>query len=302
MLSAVPLVLFGGSVTTLGAGMAVEGWLVAEGHFLLFFPVESWFRDVGTFVEHTHRLFGVLVGLCAIATVVTTWRLDARRAARALSVIALLAVCGQGALGGFRVLEDSPSLAFLHGAVAQAVFALLFACAVYLSPRWRAEAAPRRRATRLPALAVATVGLVLAQSTLGAWYRHSLRPTPVEDAGARLWIHVAGAVLVFVAVTALARAVKRGAAHAAPGAAREALTRTARGMHALLGVQVLLGLLAWLGYRPDAIGPLEWGLSIAHVLCGALLLATCTAGAMWLRRAFAADGVPALEPSLGGAA
>ena len=37
---AVPLVLFGGSVTTLGAGMAVDGWLVAEGHFLLFFPLE----------------------------------------------------------------------------------------------------------------------------------------------------------------------------------------------------------------------------------------------------------------------
>ena len=128
-LAAVPLVLFGGSVTTIGAGMAVDGWLVAEGHFLLFFPVEQWFHDTATFVEHTHRLFGVLVGIFALASVVASF-LRERPAARVLSLGALIAVCAQGTLGGLRVLEDDSELAFLHGALAQAVFALLCAHAL----------------------------------------------------------------------------------------------------------------------------------------------------------------------------
>ena len=62
VVAAIPLLLFGGSVTSLEAGMAIDGWLVLErgrgDHFLFFYPVEKWFRDVGTFVEHSHRLCG----------------------------------------------------------------------------------------------------------------------------------------------------------------------------------------------------------------------------------------------------
>ena len=65
LLAALPLVLFGGTVTTLRAGMAIDGWFVLEpgrgDHFLLAYPLEKWLRDPGTFTEHTHRLFGVLV-------------------------------------------------------------------------------------------------------------------------------------------------------------------------------------------------------------------------------------------------
>ena len=147
-LCAVPLLLFGGSVTTLGAGMAVDGWLVAEGHFLLFFPAEKWFRDTATFVEHTHRLFGVLVGLCALACVACAWFGEERRNARLAALAALLAVCAQGALGGLRVLENDPGLAFLHGALAQLVFAILCVNAVLFSAGWRAE---RPRAPAAPA-------------------------------------------------------------------------------------------------------------------------------------------------------
>src|SRR6188508_97685 len=118
LLSAVPLVLFGGSVTTLGAGMSVDGWLIAEGHFLLFFPLDSWLRDTATFVEHTHRLFGVLVGFCALGACARAWvaRPGPNPFIGALaSTLALLMVCAQGALGGLRVLADSSDLAFVHG-------------------------------------------------------------------------------------------------------------------------------------------------------------------------------------------
>jgi len=147
-LFALPLVLFGGSITTIGAGMAVEGWLVAEGHFLVFFPVEEWFRDVGTFVEHTHRLWGVLVGLCCLGAVFAAWRAGAGLGA---ALVALVAVCVQGTIGGMRVEENSPQLAFLHGVFGQVTFATLLACALVLSRRWRSAGTPtmqpfRRRA------------------------------------------------------------------------------------------------------------------------------------------------------------
>lgn len=295
-LATIPLVLFGGSVTTLGAGMAVEGWLIAEGHFLLVFPVDKWFRDVGTFVEHTHRLFGVLVGLFLLGCVLTTWLRDRRAVARASATLALLAVCGQGLLGGLRVLENDPELAFVHGALAQAVFALLCVNAAILSPAWRsageaetADADVRRLRT------AATVALlvVYGQVVLGAWYRHGLRPAPVVGHEWRFALHGLGAVAVLAALAAVAR---RGAGLRERGALPGPLDRWLARLPIVVMVQLLLGGLAWAGFRPGAIGPAEWALSIAHVLGGGLLLVNCALVWAWAWRA------PAGEPVLSGAA
>jgi len=268
--SAVPLVLFGGTVTTLGAGMAVDGWLIAEGHFLAFFPVDKWFRDLPTFVEHTHRLFGMLVGLCALAGVGAAWRQGRR--ARGWALVTLLAVIGQGALGGLRVLENSPELAFVHGAVAQAVFALLCLNAFTQARGGRAQplldAAPLAAARALRTTALLALALLYAQVVLGAWYRHGLRPEPVAGHLARLALHGLGAVVV---LGALALLVRRGAQLCRAGGASPELERALAWLPRLLLVQLVLGGLAWAGFRPGAIGPAEWLLSIAHVLGGALL-------------------------------
>jgi cytochrome c oxidase assembly protein subunit 15 len=279
-LAAVPLVLFGGSVTTLGAGMAVEGWLVAEGHFLVFFPIESWFRDTATFVEHSHRLFGVLVGLFCIATVAATFRCDRRRRARFLALGALAAVCAQGTVGGFRVLENSPDLAFLHGALAQAVFALLLCTATYLAPRW-IERARSREPRAYPAdvrrLATLATVAIYVQIVLGAWYRHALRPEAQPEATPRFLAHALGALVVLGAIAALAAALAR---LGTPAAQRDR-TRLVR----LIGAQMLLGVLALVGYREGAVGPLEWTLAILHVLGGGLLLYQAAAIRMQAARA-----------------
>jgi cytochrome c oxidase assembly protein subunit 15 len=288
--SAVPLVLFGGSVTTLGAGMAVDGWLVAEGHFLLLFPVESWFRDTATFVEHSHRLFGVLVGLFSVAAVVASFasrRTDAL--ARSLAVAALLLVCGQGALGGFRVLENAPQLAFLHGAAAQAVFAVLCASALVQTRAFKdgpdRTGEGERAGLGLRVLALAATLAVYAQVVLGAWYRHALRPTPSAEAGQRFLWHALLAIGVTFLLFVLISALKRTGG--------EALTRCARRLTLLVGLQIGLGLLAWASYQPGAVGPFEWALSILHVLCGGLLLAQTLATWMWTERLRAV----ALQPS-----
>jgi cytochrome c oxidase assembly protein subunit 15 len=300
---AVPLILFGGSVTTLGAGMAVDGWLVAEGHFLLFFPVDKWFRDTATFVEHTHRLFGVLVGLCALACFVLALLRDPRRSARLSALLALLAVCAQGTLGGLRVLANDAELAFLHGALAQLVFAVLCANAVLFAPSWREQhvgthADGARRA--LARTAWVAFAATFVQVVLGAWYRHGLRPTPAGESGLRFLFHGLGALLVIASLAALMR--QAAALRAAEGQLPGGLARALRFLPGLLLVQLVLGGLSWAGFRPGAIGPAEWGLSIAHVLGGALLFAAIGVSVLWSQRLAAEAALPrASRSALGGA-
>jgi len=284
-LCAIPLIAFGGSITTLGAGMAVEGWWDAEGHFMPFFPLEKWFRDLGTFVEHTHRLFGMLVGLLAIGTVVVDLvkRAPARRTAMAFA--ALVAVSIQGAIGGFRVLENSPALAELHGLVAQIVFALLGLNALVHSRRWVtcdgvAPAAPR-------ALALGVAALVFVQITVGVYYRHDLRPVPLEDITWLLHLHLGLAVVVLAAVVVLGRQLASAASRATGGAARVLRAQKAR-LHALLGVQITLGLIAWLSHSADEPERVTKPLlvsSFLHVTFGALLLAAAAVAVAWTHRA-----------------
>ncbi len=277
-LSAVPLVLFGGSVTTIGAGMAVDGWLVAEGYFLLFFPVEKWFRDTATFVEHSHRLFGVLVGVFALLALGATLLRDRRRSAKLLALVATLLVALQGLLGGLRVLADDSRLAFLHGAFAQAVFAFLCATAFFLSPLWmlRAErlhdSSPSARG-----LALWTSVAIYAELVLGAWYRHGIRPSVEAEAPLRFLVHALGALVVLVLVSRLLAVLSRFDGDAT-------IARARKRIGFLLGAQIVLGFLAWTSRRPGAIGPLEWGLSVAHVLGGGLLLSQTVVIWMWLAR------------------
>ncbi len=288
--AAVPLILFGGSVTTLGAGMAVDGWLVAEGHFLPFFPIEKWFRDTATMVEHTHRLFGVLVGLLAVATLAAG--IVERRPW--MPLVSLLAVCGQGALGGFRVLQASPDLAFLHGALAQGVFALLCAVAVVLSPAFaetRPGSVPRSRAVARAAWSAALV--VYAQIAVGAWYRHGLRgDAPASDADLRLALHLGGAFLVFLTVFAV---IGRAKALAQEGSFGPSILHTyANRLALLLGVQAGLGLFAWAGRDGGGtVTALEWVTSVLHVLFGGLLLAQTLAVALHAGRSASPNGAPA---------
>jgi len=303
-LCAVPLVLFGGSVTTLGAGMAVDGWLIAEGHFLLFFPVESWFRDTPTFVEHTHRLFGVLVGLSALACLVLAFLREPRRSARLGALVALAAVCAQGALGGLRVLANDPELAFLHGDLAQLVFAVLCANAVLFSASWREEHVPSSSARPLLRAFTRTALFALvatyAQVVLGAWYRHGLRPSPVAGSELRLALHGLGALLVIASSAAVLR--RASALRAAEPALPAGLARALARLPVLLLVQLVLGGLAWAGFHPGVIGPAEWGLSIAHVLGGALFLADLGVIALWSHRLSAEEMLPsASHTALGGA-
>jgi cytochrome c oxidase assembly protein subunit 15 len=295
LVAAVPLVFFGSSVTTLHAGLAIDGWLILEpgrgDHFLWLYPVDKWFRDLGTFVEHTHRLLGSLVGLLALGTVVVTFLVDRRPLARWMSATALLAVITQGVIGGFRVLERSDGLAFLHGAIAQAVLAALAASCVAVSPAITAMQGGRTHSGNehqsdllgrsVRRLAIATSLAVYAQIVAGAWLRHG----GGMDA---LALHLIIAVSVLVLVPLHAREL---------GLASERLSRPAqnqfmglrRWMIGALVAQVILGVGSLMVVSSPAGSLAGPGLGTAvvptlHVVGGGILLMACVASWMWTKR------------------
>ncbi len=308
LLATVPLVFFGGTVTTLKAGLAIDGWLILEpgrgDHFLWFYPIEKWFRDTGTFVEHTHRQIGSLVGLLAIATVVVTFACDRRRVARALAAFALLAIVVQGVLGGLRVLERSTDLAFLHGSLGQAVFALLGSLAIVLAPAW--QSADRHGATKAGALharSILAVGAIYVQIVIGAWLRHGASPIALA-------LHITAVLVVVACIWLCAQELRSVSDEIRPrdaGAARR-LSRVRATLLAALGAQIALGILAFLavyvlyGRQPTVVEQSIF--PTLHVMGGAALLLSAVSASLWSHRlarsrAPTVAGAEFSKPSLG---
>ena len=80
VVSLLPIAL-GSLVTTLGAGMAFLDWPSSDGHGMLAYP---WWKSSGDkFVEHGHRLAGVLIGLCSVGLFVVAWIYSVERSVSA---------------------------------------------------------------------------------------------------------------------------------------------------------------------------------------------------------------------------
>lgn len=296
--AAVFLLLFGGTVTGIGAGMAVDGWWIVDrgkgDHFLLFYPVGDWLHSTGKFYEHVHRLIGALVGLLAIGTLLFAWKRDGRRAAILAGVVALGAIIAQGALGGFRVLENSPQLAFLHGAFGQLTFALIVAAATVLSPRWiAADRRPCKLARSVQRRSSLAFVLVLAAIVMGAMLRHGLRHggsyQPPLGSVEALIVHVTLVLFATAAVVALIRALRATAKQGIEGGHdRSALSGLAKRLGWLLGIQLALGLssyaVIWIFTGPEALYVHDSLVPTLHVLFGALLLSQVLSAALWSRR------------------
>jgi cytochrome c oxidase assembly protein subunit 15 len=208
---------------------------------------------------------------------------------RWLGTAALAGVICQGLLGGFRVKLNAlagTDLAIVHGCFAQVIFAVLVSLAVATAPGWVvAFAAPTPAARTLRRWSLLTVGLVFLQLVFGALVRHTHAP---------LWgrFHLLTAFAVVATVVVLVLRVFTDADRKRP------VARTAVVLGVLVGVQLLLGVEAWMiqfgsGELPEMVQVTlpRAILRTAHVLTGAGILATAVVLAVQVRRR-----APAVEP------
>lgn len=163
----------GALVTTLKAGMAFADWPSSDGQNMLLYPWLSDFRvNNEKFVEHGHRLAGVLIGLVSIGLATAGWRQGGWQ--RRWSVGILLAVIAQGGLGGARVLFDRGTLAMLHSITGACFFSLCVVFRVLLLSGWRdwVRVTDSRFSVAGFAFAVLTPAVVMVQYVLGGALRH----------------------------------------------------------------------------------------------------------------------------------
>lgn len=297
------LVMLGAFTTSIGAGMVFLDWPLSNGSL----NPEGWLNNLAMFAEHSHRLSAVVMSLITIVLFVWIWRAEARPWLRRLAGFAVALVLVQALVGGLRVLLDhwhvsmvdtsvGRLFAMLHACLAQVFVCVLLAIALALSRPWIEG---RRPAGDDPVrrLGVAACSLLLLQLAVAAVMRHSFAgmaiptfpwSTPEGGLLPDVWnFHVAihfahralAAVLTVVLVWLAVRMARSPAA--GPG-----LKITAAAILVLLAVQIMLGAFAiWTARDPH--------ITTAHVLGGALLLATTFGLTCWIWRPAGRSASPA---------
>ena len=273
------LIVLGAMVTSKDAGLSVPDWPTSFGSLYKIPPMVG-----GVKYEHGHRMFAEFVGLLIIVMAVWTQRVERRGWMKALAWIALAAVIGQGVLGGITVLRKLPwAVSTAHATLAQTIFCVVTAMALFTSKGWLQEAEPIMEDGLMPstpALTALAAACVWVQLILGAAFRHT---------GVRLLPHLVGAcvvtgVLCWTVVRVLTR--YNGVAQ---------LRRPSQLILAMLLVQLGLGFTAYvtrLQWMLDAPQPTTNIVisTVAHVAGGAILLATTVVLAIQTRRMIGVGG------------
>lgn len=185
------IVALGGAVTSFNAGMAVPDGFTTFGTWSLIAPLRTWAYEAGTFLEHSHRLKGYVVGFLALGFFFGVLLSGARRR-RGLVVLAaviLVFVIAQAVLGIVRVDHNSLLIAGIHGVTGQIFLGLTIVAAAAVGRYWigRRGAADEAQvsASRGPTAARwLTRGLIVAlllQLTLGSAVRHSHSALAIPD-------------------------------------------------------------------------------------------------------------------------
>ena len=271
------LIVAGALVTSHDAGLATADWPLTEGHFLPkaeSFGITTGVNMVGNlFWEHGHRMVATTVGMLTIGLVIFLFVKEPRRWVRRLGVFALLAVIAQGLLGGLTVkLMLRFGISEAHATLAQLFFCTTVSLAVFTSRSW-IEAKPSLEEKGTPAryFCVAALITIFLQLILGATLRHSAtwdQPLPTE----LVLGHIGGAIAVIIILSIASLTVLRRFPES------KFLTRPATFALVLLGLQVLLGVAAYLTrlqspHDPQPLNPMV-AITVAHVACGALVFAT----------------------------
>ncbi|MCP4170133.1 MAG: hypothetical protein GY758_05085 [Fuerstiella sp.] len=262
----------GALVTTLKAGMAFADWPTSDGQNMLLYPWLNDLRHTDKFVEHGHRLAGVLIGLVSIALVAVTFAKEERRWVRTWSVVILLTVIAQGLLGGMRVRMNEQVLAMTHSITGGLFFTLCFVFAFLVRRRSSDERTrvDRRFSPMIYAVGILLPVVVLGQYVLGGFFRHL---------GRMLHEHLAGALIVSLLAVVLLTALLRSDLLS--------LRRRGRWLGLAILIQIGLGLGSWVtklgfptfGWVASANSPAQNVVCSLHTVGGMFLLATAAAAA-----------------------
>jgi cytochrome c oxidase assembly protein subunit 15 len=294
----IPLLAVGGSVTSTESGMAVPDAVTTYGSVSFLFPI-SLMAEPRIFLEHTHRLFGALLGLASILFAVQTLVARAPLRARAMGWTLVVLVTLQGLLGitrvslvvrgwpGFSAIPE-PVWAALHGITGQGVFAFAVWTAAVTSARVLEPTLPARTiatARRAGNLGGLCVVALFIQLTFGALSRHT-------GSAHALWSHVGWSLVVTIGIVVLAALLGLADRYSERGSQ---LRGIGRGLLVTVSVQVILGFaaLALVGQGggeraiPTAdelataapIDTTEALFTTAHQTTGAVLLALTVLGA-----------------------
>jgi heme a synthase len=253
----------GSLVTTLGAGMAFPDWPTSDGQGMLAYP---WLHSTGDkFVEHGHRLAGMLVGVCAVGLFVAAWIGRSSSNVRLAVLMVLVGVIVQGLLGGLRVRLDRQVVAFGHSVFGCLVFVGLWMVSSATSRNWTTISRQVLDSRRLVILAWIYPVCSLTQYVIGGVIRHF---------GGLVDAHLIGAVLVFLLSVAVVMCSFRG------------VYGDLRSRALLVGMavsgQILIGLAVWLtkfGFAPVGLVAVQHSLAQVvarslHTVIGMVVVAT----------------------------
>jgi cytochrome c oxidase assembly protein subunit 15 len=176
------LLIAGGLVTSTQSGLSVPDWPNTYGHFMFAYPLDQMVG--GIFYEHSHRMIASVVGFLTVVLAFWLWKREDRRWVRNLGLVAVVAVCLQGLLGGLTVrFLLPPAISVSHATLAQTFFSIIASLALVTSPWWRAEHPMLRPAQGIPVTRVAMIAAaaVFLQLILGAVMRHLHAGLSVPD-------------------------------------------------------------------------------------------------------------------------
>jgi cytochrome c oxidase assembly protein subunit 15 len=252
------LLIAGALVTSNDAALSVPDWPLSYG--TLTPPMVG-----GIVYEHSHRLIAAGLGIFTLALAVVLWVADERRWLRWFGVIAVLGVIVQAILGGQVVIRLLHYwLPVIHACFAQIVFAAVLSIAVFTSRWWMSERPQLedRGSPSIHTVALLNAGVIFLQVFLGAAFRHQEMP---------IWPHIAGALAVLAMVIWTAVVLRKRFSDS-----RE-LSRSRILLHAIFGMQFLLGLGAYWSRLTTVDAPqpmpLTIALTVTHTVVGALVFA-----------------------------
>lgn len=179
------LIFAGGLVTSTESGLSVPDWPTTYGWSMFTFPLEKMVGGIR--YEHSHRLIASTVGFLILVLAIWLWRAEPRRWVRRLGYLALAAVITQGILGGITVLTYLPDpISIAHASLAQIVFCLTTAIALFTSRGWteaRPPLSPDAVADDavLRKLTVVTTAGIYVQILIGATMRHTDAGLAIPD-------------------------------------------------------------------------------------------------------------------------